>query len=326
MRTPEEITHALTENGSALICMHVGPDGDTLGASLALAQAMRAMGKRVRVICADPVPELYSFLPCVPMVELPRAVADQRFDMAVAVDVSDYARLGDAQAAFDAAPCRVVIDHHPTNDRFGTVNWIEPAAAATGVMVQACIDALGIELTHEMADCLYTAISTDTGNFCFPNTNAEAFYAAAELLDAGAHVADLTRRIYRTRSRPSVELLARALSTLEFRAGERIATLTLCAKDFAETGAAESMTEGVVNYAIEIVGVQMAALARENGAGVKFSLRARAPHDVSRIAKRFGGGGHALAAGCTLPFPLEDAVRSVGDAMEEALGEGMVPH
>jgi phosphoesterase RecJ-like protein len=297
----------------------VAPDGDTLGASLALAEALRALGKTVCLVCSDAVPAFYAFLSGAGEVVTPDAVAGAAFDLAVAVDVSDYARLDSAQACFDAASCRLVIDHHSTNDRFGQINWIEPKAAATGVMVRCCIAALGAPLTETMSECLYVAISTDSGNFSFSNTDAEAMRAAADLIDAGVHVHRLTQRLYHTRSRQGVELLARALSSLRFHAGQRIALMALTAKDFAQTGAADSMTEGIVSYAIEITGVRAAALVRESKEGVRCSLRARVPFDVSRVAQAFGGGGHALAAGCTLPFPMEDAIHRLTQALEAAL-------
>ena len=322
MRTPEPVLRALSGAESALLCTHVSPDGDTLGATLALSAALEALGKHVRVTCADPVPELYAFLPGSGRIVTPEALAGEGFDLAVAVDVSDAARLGTARSLFDAAAVRLVIDHHPTNDRFGGVNWIEPEAAATGMLALACIRDLGAALSKEMADCLYVAVATDTGNFSFANTNADALRAAAELAKAGARPDKLIERVYRTRSRAGVELLGRALSTLRLFAGDRAAVMALTARDFAETGAADSMTEGIVNYAVEITGVQVAALVHERNdekKEIKCSLRAREPHDVSALAKRFGGGGHALAAGCTLSPPMESALRVLERAMEEAV-------
>lgn len=319
MRTPELIVRALSTAESALLCMHIGPDGDTLGSTLALGMALERMGKRVRLACADPVPALYAFLPGTESIMPPDALAGERFDLAVAVDVSDASRLGAVRPLFEAAPVRAVIDHHPTNDRFGNVNWIEPAAAATGVLALASIRELGVSLSADMADCLYVALATDTGNFSFGNTDGAVLRAAAELVEAGARPDRLTERVYRTRSRQGVELMGRALSTLRLFAEGRAAIMTLSAQDFAETGACDSMTEGIVNYAVEIVDVQIAALARERGSEIKCSLRAREPRDVAALAKSFGGGGHALAAGCSLPLPMGEALERLESAISEAV-------
>lgn len=320
MKTPEKVLRALSDGRRILLCAHVGPDGDTLGAALALAEALRAQGKEVRLTCEDPVPALYAFLPAIETFCLPEILSGAHFDTAVAVDVADIQRLGTARALFDAAPQRVVIDHHPTNNSFGLVNWVEPEASATGVMVLSLISQLGVSLSTDMADCLYTALSTDTGHFSFRNTDAQTMHAAGELMDAGAQPARLTGLLYRTRSRAGVELLGRALVSLRFSAAQRVATMILTAQDFAQTGAAEDMTEGIVNYAIEVRGVAMAAVLRESAqGGIKCSLRARAPHNVSAIAQRFGGGGHVSAAGCTLRGSIEEACEQLTSAMELAL-------
>ncbi len=319
MRTPEQVIRALSNAESALLCMHIGPDGDTMGSALALAAALEALGKRVALVCADPVPPLYAFLPVAERIAFPDALGEARFDLAIAIDVSDAARLGSARALFDVAEVRAVIDHHGTNDCFGTVNWIEPTAAATGVMVLDCVAALGVPLSQGMADCLYVAIATDTGNFSFPNTNAPSLHAAAALVEAGAQPDRLIERVYRTRARAGVELLGRALGTLRVFAEGKAALMTLSAEDFAQTGAIESMTEGIVNYAIEIAGVEMAALLRERSGEVRCSLRGRAPRDVAGLAQRFSGGGHKLAAGCSLPLPLQDAAQTLAQAMKQAL-------
>lgn len=320
MKTPEEVLRALSDGRRMLLCAHVGPDGDTLGATLALGEALRALGKEVRLACEDRAPALYAFLPGIEAFCLPETLAREQFDTAVAVDVADIKRLGAARAVFDAAPQRVVIDHHPTNDGFGLANWVEPKASATGMMVLSLIAQLGVALSPSMADCLYTALSTDTGHFSFMSTDAETMRAAGDLMDAGAQPARLTSLLYRTRSRAGVELLGRALASLRFDAEQRVASMILTAQDFAQTGAAEALTDGIVNYAIEVRGVLMAATLRESAqGGIKCSLRARAPYDVSVIAQDFGGGGHVSAAGCTLHGTIEEARGQLTEAMEQAL-------
>ena len=319
LRTPKSVLRALSDAGSALLCAHIGPDGDTIGSVLALGAALEALGKRVQLTCADPVPELYAFMPGSEKIVMPDALAGEVFDLAVAVDVSDSARLGGARVLFDAASVRAVIDHHATNDGFGDINWVAPQAAATGMLVLACVKALGVPLTLEIAEHLYVAVSTDTGNFRFANTDAAVLRSAAVLAEAGARPDRLTALLFYTRSLASVALRGRALSTLRLFAGGRAAVMALTAQDFAQTGATDSMTEGIVNYAIEIIGVEVAILARERDGEVKCSLRAKEPFDVAVLAQQFGGGGHALAAGCSLSLPIQDALPSLEQAVEELL-------
>ena len=331
---PARMARALSQGARILLCMHVNPDGDTLGSALALAEALRALGKQVTVLCADPPAPVYAFLPGIDMLRQPGTVCPPDtvclpgtvcppdtvcppgtpFDVSVAIDVADAERLGSARAAFEAAPVRLVMDHHATNAGFGTDDWIEPCGA-TAVLVQACIAALGVPLTPSMAANLYVAVCTDTGNFNFSNTDARTLRAAAALVEVGIDVPDITGRLYRTRTRAGVQLLARALSTLAFDAARRVATLTLAARDFAEVGASEGESEGIVNYAIEIEGVLAAALLRETPRGVKCSLRARTPLDATRVAVPLGGGGHAAAAGCTLALPLAAAQAEIQAAL-----------
>lgn len=315
MTNLDQVSTALTATQQVLVIAHVSPDGDTLGAALALGGALAQLGKAVTFTCQDPVPGNYAFLPGSRLILTPDLVMGQVFDAAVAVDVADSRRLGNAQTAFQAAGVKVVIDHHGTNDRFGQINWIEPSAAATGVLVYRLIRQMGVKVTPDMAAQLYTAICTDTGNFNFASTDGEALRAAADLVEAGAQVSDLTRKLYRTRSKPGVLLLARALASLTFQAQERLAYMVLAQQDFEQTGASEDMSEGVVNYAIEIVGVQVAFLARETPQGTKFSLRSMPHHDVSAVAQQFGGGGHPAAAGCTLQVAPQEAVAQMVGAI-----------
>lgn len=268
-RTIEAVSEKLLAAKRLLIIIHVSPDGDTLGSSLALGTGLESRGIACTYVCQDPPPSLYHFLPSVLKVRLPEQLAGEVFDTAVAVDVADSLRMGSAAPLFEASPHRIVIDHHGTNDAFGQVNWIASEYSAVGVQIADLLSHMEIPITKEIAMLLYTAICTDTGNFNYSNTNGQAMRTAARMVDAGVDVNDITRRIYRTRSREGVLLLSRALSTLTFHAQCSVASLSLRRKDFEETGADETMTEGIVNYGIEIEGVTTACFARETAEGIK---------------------------------------------------------
>lgn len=317
MPIPEKIANTLLQAQRVLLVSHVSPDGDTLGAGLALRLAFLALGKEAVLICQDAVPELYEDLPGAQTVKQPEAL-EGAFDTALAVDVSDRLRLGSCQAAYEACPVRLVLDHHGTNDCFGQLNWVEANASATGVLAQELIERLGVPLTREMALCLYTAISTDTGHFQFANTTGAAMRAAADMVDMGVDVAAVTAHLYREMPRAKTALLARALHRLTFAHDGRTAYITLRRADFDACGAKDEMTEGVINYAIQTRGVEVAFLATERAGGVKFSLRAKAPFDVAKLCRQFGGGGHALAAGCTMMCALEEAAQVMLDAIAQS--------
>lgn len=316
MPIPERMLTAMKQAQRVVLIAHVSPDGDTLGSALALRLALLAIGAVADVVCQDAVPELYATLPGAGTVVPPEKVAGRVYDLAVAVDVSDALRMGDCSPVFEAARSRMVVDHHGTNTRFGEENWVDPDASATGVLVLQLVRALDAELTPEIARCLFVALSTDTGHFQYQNTNAQALRAAADCVEARIDVAQITEGLYRERPRAKTELLACALRSLRFERGGRLAYMQLSRADFERCGASDAMSEGLINYAIETQGVKVAFLARENGAGVKFSLRSRPPYDVAAVCKRFGGGGHVFAAGCTIAASLDEAVSSMLAAID----------
>ncbi|MDR3051578.1 MAG: DHH family phosphoesterase [Oscillospiraceae bacterium] len=322
MRIPEPFLQALADGQRFLLCLHTNPDGDTLGSALALGMALESLGKQVTWVSPTPPGESYIFLPGVGQVRTPAQLAESAFDTAVAVDVSDHSLMAGALPLFQGAPVRLVVDHHPTNPGYGQINWIEPGAAATGMLVQALLARLGVPLIPAMATCLYVAISTDTGHFQFGNADGEALRAAAALVDAGVDVARVTRLLYRIQTRAKLRLLTCALNTLVFDATGRVAGIALSRGDFEQSGASQSDTEGIVQYAIQTQGVEAAFLARETEEGIKFSLRALAPYNVAVLAQCYGGGGHAQAAGCTLQAPLDQACAQMMRTLHDMLDRG----
>ena len=319
---PESLLAAIGEAGRILLCAHVSPDGDTIGSVLALRGALIKLGKQVEAVCADEVPELLKFLSGAAEICKPAQLEDESFDLAIAVDVSDSQRLGDCAQLFYAAGRTAQIDHHGTNPGYADINVVSAQASATGVLIHELIHSLGIGLDTDIATCLYTAIATDTGNFSFDNTNSDAFLVMAELLACGLPIARLNRALFRERSREQVLVLARALSTLAFYHNGQITGMQLNQADLDACGARPEHAESIVNYGIDITGVKMAFLAREVDGGTKFSLRAAEGCNVALLAARFGGGGHALAAGCTMNLKLPDAVQIMAAAMEKCLTGG----
>ena len=315
MPIPDNMLTTLRQAQRILLIAHVSPDGDTLGSAFALRLAFLSLGKAADVVCQDPLPGLYRRLTGAQALRLPDQAADA-YDLALAVDVSDAARMGACAPLFEGARQRMVVDHHGTNTRFGQENWVEPDAAATGVLALELIHALGVPLTREMAHCLYVALSTDTGHFQYASTNAQAMRAAAECVERGIDVAGITERLYRERPRAKTELIARALGTLTFLKGGALAYMTLYGADFERCGASDDMSEGIISYAIETQGVQIAFLAREKEDGIKFSLRGKPSYDVAQICTRFGGGGHVSAAGCTIKGPMQEAVQAMLRAID----------
>lgn len=316
-RKPEELAQLIRQAQTIALCGHVNPDGDTVGSCLALKLGLEQMGKQVSVFCQDKIPGNLGMLPGV---ESFRQEVSGQFDLLICVDVSDEARMGACQSLMQHARQTAQIDHHGTNPCYAQVNSVDAHAPATALLIKQQLDVLGVTLNRDMAMCLYAAISTDTGNFAFNSTNAETFAVMSQLMDCGLPLDEMNRVLFRQREKPHVRLLARALSSMEFHSGDTITTMKLTQKDFQDSQALPEHADAIVNYGVDIPGVKMALLARENQDGsIKMALRAVAPHRVDEIARQFGGGGHAQASGCTLNVPMDQAIEQVLCAMQEVV-------
>ena len=325
MRDPEGIARALRGAESVAVCSHINPDGDTIGAALAMRLMLQGMGKRVQVFCDSKLPDNLSFLPGAEEIRLPDG-CEERFDLFLSVDVSDRERLGRCARLMSQCAHTAQIDHHGSNPMVMECNSLDGNASATCVLILEQAKAMGIRLNREMAICLYAGISTDTGNFSFECTDAETFRDAAELREAGLPLAGMSYRLFREKSRPHLRLLGRAIASLRFRGKqEEIAVMTLNRQDFADCGALSEHADTIVNYGLETVGTRMAVLGRESEDGrIKFSLRAVAPLCVDDVAVRLGGGGHAQAAGISMAGTLEETTERVVNEMIRELEKKQV--
>lgn len=301
------------------LLLHVSPDGDTCGSALALRRALVFLGKDVTVVCDHKVPDIYVELEGATEVIRPEMLNGMAFDLAIAVDAADRLRLGCGVSVFDAAKATALIDHHQTNDGYAVVNYLRSPLSATGVLVMEVIDALGVPLDLSMATCLFVAISTDTGNFKQQNTDPDALRIAARCVEAGASPSEITRRVFDLKPLAQMKLIALALQSLETYCDGQISMIQLRRADFEAAGALPEHTEGIVNYGINTEGVQIACLCSQKGAMVKGSFRAMPPHDVSRVAAALGGGGHQLAAGCSVDMPFDMACQRMREEMIKEL-------
>ncbi len=317
-----EVVAFLRQRERFLILLHVRPDGDSVGSSLALALGLRKLGKAAVVVRSDDLPLNLLFLPGVDQVVSYEELLPlpDRYDGAVLIDCGDRERVGPAAPLLERAEKVINIDHHVSNGRFGDLNCIDVEAAAAGEIVRAILRDLGVELDPAIATALYTAVVTDTGSFRYENTSAATHELAAELLRHGVEPAEVARRIWEDKPLSSLRLLERALGSLRLDEGGRVAWMSLTREDFARAGARRDESEGIVNYGRSLAGVEVAILFLEEGPDeVKVSLRSHRRVDVSRVAAAFGGGGHARAAGCTLRVPLAEAEARVLALVREAL-------
>lgn len=317
-RVPADVLAALSpSSGRALMLGHVHPDADVLGTLLALGEALEHRGWHVTAGGPHPAPAVLDFLPGIHRWEVLKTL-EGRFDVVVLTDCPNPDRTeGLIEAARGVAGAIVNIDHHPDNRRYGTVNWIDVGAAATGEMLYRLLVALRVSVTPSMAQNLFTAIHTDTGSFRYSNVTPETFRIAAALTEAGATPAAVSSALYERRAPDALRWLGESLSRVRVSDDGRIAWLALPAglvpERFIEA-------EELVNYPRSIGSVRVGFLLRELGGGrVKVSLRAKGDVDVNRVAARFGGGGHANAAGCTIAGSLDAVTQQMLEAVRAAV-------
>lgn len=328
----EAVTAYLRDHDRFLILLHLRPDGDSVGSSLALALGLGRLGKRALVVRADELPRNLGFLAGIDRVAPAEAVlaAPGEWDAAILIDCGDPERVGASARLLERAAKVINIDHHLSNARYGDLNCIETNAAAAGEVVFRILKDLEVPFDPEIAGALYAAIVTDTGSFRYESTSARTHEIAAELLRHGVRPGEVSRRIWEEKPVSSLRLLERALGSMGLAADGALAWVSLSRADFEATGADRDESEGIVNYPRTLAGVEVAVLFQEEAppgpdgspGEVKVSLRSNRWVDVSRLAAAFGGGGHARAAGCTLRCGLEEARSQVLARAAEALEAG----
>ncbi|WP_020474020.1 DHH family phosphoesterase [Zavarzinella formosa] len=307
-----------------LIMTHVRPDGDALGSELALAAALRKKGKTARVVVASNLGPRYEFLN-------PGGKAVERFhppgrefdncDAIIVVDTGTWSQLGDFGEYMRSRPVgKAVIDHHRTQDDLGGLRFVDTTAEAAGRLVYEATNALGVKIDAEMAHPMFMALATDTGWFRHANTTPQTYALAEELMAAGARPQEVYEAIYEQISLPRMKLTGLALQRMSSLADGKIVWSEVRMEDYPATGAVPPDTEDLISYARSITGAEIAMIFIEQAdGGTKVSFRGKEPHDVSKLAERFGGGGHKLAAGATVTTALSVTREAVLKAATEVL-------
>lgn len=296
------ICDALLRYRRVVVTSHMRPDGDSVGSSLALAWALRALGIDARVVHRDRAPLQLSEFPGVTDIDIAETVPAGT-EAVVVLECGDLQRTG--LSGLDGLPV-VNIDHHPGNTGYGDVHWFDGTASALGEMIFDIIAELGVPLTADMATQLFVAVVTDTGSFRYPGVSPRTFSTCARLLEAGADPVSTARRLFDSHTLGRLRLQAAVLQTLEVEAGGRLALLTLTEAALAASGGAPDETDGLINLPLSVKAIQAAVFFKEAENGQwRVSLRSKGDIDVGRLARGFGGGGHKNASGCTLEGPLE---------------------
>jgi bifunctional oligoribonuclease and PAP phosphatase NrnA len=302
----DEVLRQIEQRDRFVLTSHARPDGDAVGSALACGEILRQMNKQVEVVLRDGVPRIYQALPFSENVVHADRI-DGQYDAAIILECDSIqrTRLTGLENHF-----LISIDHHLSGRPFAHVNWIDPRAVATAEMIYRLARKAGVEISAEIATCLYTAVLTDTGSFMYAGTNEHTFALARELVLAGADPARCARSIYFGHSTAKLRLLGAALSDLH-REGS-IAWIAVTQAQMETCKAKEEDCEGLVNYALSIHDVEVAIFLREMpDQRFRVSLRSKGEVNVAEIAEQLGGGGHQCASGCSIPGPLANAAELI---------------
>ena len=311
---PEAVVERLRAAHSVLVVSHENPDADTLGAALALRGILSTLEIPADVVCTDVPPPLYDFLPGIEIFSTdPKP--DAPYDLLVIVDCGSLERVGavrDRHSALFAALPTVVIDHHASNGAAGALDWVAPESAATCEMVALVALALGVPLTAgdgSVATNLMAGIVMDTATFAHPNATSRTLAVSASLVAAGAPLAEISRRLYRSKPDVQLRLFGRVLDRLQSIAGGRVIHSTMTSADVTEIGAMTSHSEGIIDLLSQSESAEVAILFKEAGpATTRVSVRTRpAGVDATVLTGLFGGGGHARAAGASIDADVATA-------------------
>lgn len=301
-----ETAKILKENNNILLLCHAHPDGDTLGSATALAAALRSMGKAVSVKCGDPIPKDFGF-----MFE---GLENEEFEpeLIAAIDIADTKLLGKEFEGTYSDKINLCIDHHGSNIMYAEKVWLEADSASTAEMIYMLIEALGVKITPQIASCLFTGVTTDTGCFRFSNTTVRTFEIASKLAALGADTYNIIQVFFETKTKTFAALERLALDSLRMYFSDRCAVICVTQDMYKRSGSDESEVDRLSNLPRQIEGVLVGVTMRELKDGnFKASVRTHGDIDASAICKRLGGGGHMGAAGCTLSGTKQQAVNTL---------------
>jgi phosphoesterase RecJ-like protein len=319
------ILGALADCKRVCIAGHLRPDGDCIGSQVGLALALRDAGKTVHCWNQDRLPHKLSFLVPDGLMQRPRAGC--RFDAVIATDCASFERLGSIGPHIADRRVFINIDHHESNTRYADINWISVREPSTGELIFRLLKAAQWPITPPIADCLFTAISTDTGSFQYPSTRPATYHVAAELVKRGANLARICNEVYQSYPVSRVRLLRHVYNHFRLAHGDRIAWVRLRKADYERTGADPADSEGLIDHIRDIEPVVVACVFEEVEPDLlRVSLRSKsAAVNMNDVAAQFGGGGHAAAAGARIRGNPAVLRRRVLAALTRALDHAARP-
>ncbi len=318
MSTSQQIYQALTSAQHILVITHIGPDGDAFGSLTAMGQLLSHLGKDATLVCDDPVPGRFRYLPLAERVQT-EPDGNTQYDLVVAVDCGDAKRMGQAYTNLpEPRPFLINIDHHITNTYFGEINFVNPEATSAAEMLYTLFVEWDVTVTADIALSLLTGLVTDTLGFRTDSVTAKTLRIGSALMDAGADLSLVTTQGLKLKPMTTLRLWQAGLNKMKLDDG--LIWATLSRQELKAIGHTSSSSSGLVNLMSDVVQAAMSAVLMEMADGtVQVGFRCHPPYNVSELAMNLGGGGHPLAAGCNLPGPLAEAESLVVKLSKDAI-------
>ena len=318
-RIVQKIIQALRDSKTICVVGHVRPDGDCVGSQLGLALALQNEGRDVTCWNENAIPAKLAFLDPQKRFELPQP--GREFDCVIATDCASFERLGKVRDCVGARKVFINIDHHASNTRYADLNWVSSKEPSTGELIYRLLKTAKWPLNRQIADCLFTAVSTDTGSFQYPTTTPATFHVASHLVERGADLGRISQEVYESYPLARVQLLRHVYNNFHLTHDSRTAYFWLRKRDYTRTGAQPDDSEGLIDHIRAIQGVVVACLFEEMDPGMtRISLRSKSEDvNVNEIAGQFGGGGHSAAAGARIQGTPASIQRRVLSAVRKAL-------
>lgn len=313
----KEIYNAINSADTIYIASHINPDGDNVGSLLGMYIALKNIGKNIKAIIIDEIPDNLKFLPC-----LNECITNKNLnppDVFISVDCADLERLGDLSDLYKSAKVSINIDHHSTNTMFGNINLVDSTAPATCEMVYHLLKEWQVDINKDVATCLYSGISTDTGSFKYDSVKKSTFLAAGDLLDKEIDINNIGVNLYQKRSKQKTELLIKTLQSIKYYLDGKLAIVYVHDELIQECGANKGDSEGIVEFIRDIDGVEVAVFMKVKSDNIKLSVRTKEYVNAINIVAPFNGGGHIRAAGATLDLPLDDRINDIVKIVKDEL-------
>lgn len=314
-----KIIEKINESSKIALSFHTSPDGDSIGSSLAFLQGLRTLGKEVYIVCKEDMPKTFKFLPCSDEITSTCDVVKDGTDILIVLDCGNLERVNTNSKLSERNYTLINIDHHMSNDLYGDLNYVDTKSSSMGEIVFMILEAMNIEVTEDMAKCMYTSLLTDTGSFRHSNTTSRTHNIAGKLLDTGIDFSEIHRQIFDNKEFNRVKFMGRAIESLKLTLDGKVGVIKITDKDFEDFAIEDKDTSDIVNIGMKIGSVDVMILLKEGEEGTKVSLRSKNIVDVRKVAENFGGGGHVRASGARIMKSIDESEELLLKIIEKEL-------